>query len=613
MKKLFFSLSALLCGVLMNAQTVTTYAGKQYSGTGNYTGIRSNHKDSVYFSAPMGIEVDTAGRLYVSNEHNIFWIQDNTAYLAAGYTLDPESPGASDSKDFAGSQARFSRPAGLAINPSTNELMVADLNNHQIRKVERFINTATQQIVSTLAGVKSFNGGYGDGSNASAKFNGPIGIAVAPNGDVYVADRTNHCIRKISGGMVTTIAGSAGNAGHTNGTGTAAKFTVPFNVFLDGNDLLVSDYGNGAIRKINLTTLAVTDLITTGLFGPKDLCKVGSILYIADGLCVKRYEGNVLSLYAGSTSQQGFVDGEGPDARFSDISGIVFHPKSGLLYVCDLGNNTIRSISPNARPEADFTTSTTTATIGQTVVLTNTSINYPDEFRWKITPSSYNLLNNTSLTDSIVYLSFSQTGTFSIQLYVSNQSGADSILKSNLIAVSSVTAVPVVAFSANNTQPMVNETISLIDMTANTPTSWRWRITPATFLWMNGTDSTNQIPNVKFSNGDNYTITLVASNAQGTKSLTKVDYIKVNSTSVASLNHQSIFKAFPNPAHSYINIQAFTEGQVELWDMYGRRMETLEANSDLNRIDISAYKKGTYFIKFISNQGIYSSKVVINH
>ena len=201
----------------------------------------------------MGIDIDTLGRLYVSNEHNVFWVKADRAFLAAGYTLDPTYPSAADSKDGGGSIARFSRPAGLAVNPKTNELMIADLDNNQIRKMEPYINNATQQIVGTHAGVKLFNGAHLDAANSSAKFNGPVGIAVAANGDIYVADRNSHVIRKISGGSVTTIAGMPGAAGYVNATGTAARFSAPYNVYVDGNDLLVADYGNGAIRKINLS------------------------------------------------------------------------------------------------------------------------------------------------------------------------------------------------------------------------------------------------------------------------------------------------------------------------------------------------------------------------
>lgn len=605
---LTISLSAGVC-----AQTVRTHAGMRYTGSGSYTGYRNNHKDSVLFSAPMGIEVDTAGRIYVSNEHNIFWINGNTAYLAAGYILDPTDPGAADSKDFAGSQARFSRPAGLAINPNTNELMVADLDNNQIRKVERFINTATQQQVTSFAGVKLLNGAFLNGANASAKFNGPVGIAVAANGDIYVADRANHVIRKISGGNVSTLAGSVGNSGHVNGTGTAAKFSAPFNVMLDGNYLLVADYGNSAIRKIDLSTGAVTDLITTGLFGPEDLCKMGSSLFIAEALCIKRYDNNVLSLYAGSNSQQGYVDGDGTTARFEDITGIIYHPKHNMLYVVDMGNNVVRSISPTARPTCSFTASTTSATKGQTIILTSTSTNSPEYYKWSITPSNYSLLNGTTVNDSVVYISFSQTGSYSVKLYVSNASGADSLLKNNYIAISSVTAPPVVEFSATKTNPVVDEVISLIDLSTNTPTSWKWRISPVNYIYVNGTDSTSKIPNVKFTNGDNFTITLIATNAQGSNQLTKVDYIKVNGSFINHLTVKQGFTMYPNPAASSVFIDTKDAQQIILSDMFGRTIKTMDVNSDLSEIAVDDVQNGAYTLTLLKNNEKISGRLVVNH
>ena len=611
MKRFLLCLTAIGTYLCPDAQTVKTYAGRQYIGSGQYTGYRTNTRDSVYFSNPMGIEVDTAGRLYVSNEHNIFWIKDNTAFLAAGYALDPNDPGAADSKDFAGSVARFSRPAGLAINPNTNEMMVADQDNNQIRKVEKFINTSTQQQVTTFAGVKLLNGAYLDAANASAKFNAPVGIAVAANGDMYVADRSNHVIRKISGGNVTTIAGQAGSQGHVNGTGTAAKFSAPYNVFIDGGSLLVADYGNGAIRKIDLTTLAVTDLITSGLFGPKDLCRVGAALYIAESLCVKRYENGVLSLYAGHISQQGYVNADGTSARFQDLAGIVYHPKDKLLYVVDMGNNVVRSISPNAKPVCSFTTSTTMATKGQTVILTNTSANKPTDFRWTINPGTYNLLNNAKLTDSVIYVAFTQTGTYNIQLWVSNLSGPDSLLKSNCISVTSVTAPPVADFSASKTTPQVNEVINLIDLSTNTPTTWKWRISPPNYIYMNGTDSTSQIPNIKFTNGDNFTITLIASNTEGSDTFTRVDYIKANGVGVKAVNANAAFAVYPNPVSGTVNFDFKESGLLQIVSMQGHVIDTRDVTSGHASFDMSGYAAGAYMVYYRTNGAIASGKIVV--
>lgn len=613
MKYIFSSI--LTCALIWTAgaQNVSTLAGIQYTGNGSYTGYRNNHKDSVFFSAPMGIEVDTAGRIYVSNEHNLFWIQGNTCFLAAGYTLDPTDVGAADSKDAAGSVARFSRPAGISIHPGTNEMYICDLDNNQIRKMERFINTSTQQVVSTFAGVKLFNGAWQDGANASAKFNGPVGIAVAPNGDVFVADRNNHVIRKISGGSVTTIAGQAGNAGHTNGGGSSARFKAPYSVYLDGNDLLVADYGNAAIRKINLSNNSVTDLVTTGLFGPKDICKVGNILYIAEALCVKRFENNVLSVYAGSTSQQGYVNADGTAARFNDITSIVYHPKNKLLYVVDMGNNVVRSISPTTRPVCSFTTSTTTATKGQTVILKSTSGNNPDVFRWTITPSSYNTLNGTDENDSVLYVSFSQSGTYTVKLFVSNTSGADSLQKNNHIAISSVTAKPVADFIASNTKPAVNEIISLIDMSANTPTEWKWRISPPYFIWTDGTDSTSMIPRVKFTNGNNFTITLIATNAEGSHTFTRTDYVQVNASGLTKTSNTWNFSVFPNPSGGDFRISGDLSARVHFVDRQGRTVWETDYIPGQSELKAGMLPPGIYSVIFSTSEGVFVQKFIINH
>ncbi len=613
MRYILISLITLCAVTGVQAQSVKTYAGMSYSGSGSYTGVRNNKKDSVLFSAPMGIEVDTAGRIYVSNEHNIFWILGNTAFLAAGYALDPTEPGAADSKDFAGSQARFSRPAGLAINPTTNELIIADLDNNQIRKMERFINNGTQQVVSTLSGAKLLNGSYQDGANASAKYNQPIGVAVASNGDVYVADRANHCIRKISNGSVTTIAGSPGNAGHVNATGTAAKFAAPYNVYLDGNTLLVADYGNASIRKIDLSNNAVTDVITTGLFGPKDICKIGGALYIAEELCVKRYENNMLSVFVGSTSQQGYVDGDGTAARFENITGIVYHSKENMLYVVDMGNNVVRSISPNARPVCNFTASTTSASKGQTIILTSTSSNNPDTYLWTITPANYTLLNGSSINDELVYLSFDQIGTYTIKLRVSNASGADSLTKNNYIAISSVTAAPVADFMASKTTPVVDEVISLIDLSTNTPTSWKWRVSPANFIWMNGTDSTSKIPNIKFTNGNNFTITLLATNDEGTGQKTKIDYIKVNGTGLFKIKFNQDLKVYPNPANELLVVEDAMDAQIVLYDVFGRAVLSLDNTSDIAELHVGSLQAGTYTLTVFKNGKYSSCSIIINH
>ena len=104
------------------------------------------------------------------------------------------------------------------------------------------------QTVSTFAG----NGGYGatNGSVTMATFRNPVGVAVATNGDVYVADNTNHRIRKISGGIVTTFAGND-VAGSNDGPAVSSTFNYPTDLAFDSNgNLIVADRENNKIRKI---------------------------------------------------------------------------------------------------------------------------------------------------------------------------------------------------------------------------------------------------------------------------------------------------------------------------------------------------------------------------
>src|SRR5262245_55722299 len=93
--------------------------------------------------------------------------------------------------------------------------------------------TAPVPVLEFLAG--DMRGmGTADGAGAAARFNIPHGVATDAMGNVYVADRRNHTIRKISpAGLVTTLAGSAGAAGGTDGAGTAARFSAPGGIATD--------------------------------------------------------------------------------------------------------------------------------------------------------------------------------------------------------------------------------------------------------------------------------------------------------------------------------------------------------------------------------------------
>jgi hypothetical protein len=145
-------------------------------------------------------------------------------------------------------------------------MYVTDSLNHTIRKV------TPAGVVTTLAGTAGASGST-DGTGAAARFNVPFGITFGSDGALYVADSENFTIRRVTlAGVVSTIAGSAGTSGSADGSGTAARFGLPAAIVGDtAGALYLSDQANGTIRKITLagatTTIAGNGSSTTASDG----------------------------------------------------------------------------------------------------------------------------------------------------------------------------------------------------------------------------------------------------------------------------------------------------------------------------------------------------------
>jgi hypothetical protein len=144
--------------------------------------------------------------------------------------------------DGIGSAARFCTPNGISSDESY--IYVADSGNRTIRRIDK-----STGMVETIAGSA---GSYGsiDGTGSSVRFSCPIGIT-SDGSHLYVTDNYNHTIRNIEKGtwMVTTIAGTVGSPGSTDGTGSAARFEEPYGITSDNLYLYVADARNNIIKK----------------------------------------------------------------------------------------------------------------------------------------------------------------------------------------------------------------------------------------------------------------------------------------------------------------------------------------------------------------------------
>jgi len=258
------------------------------------------------------------------------------------------------SNDGISSSASFNNPFGVTTDGQGN-LYVADAGNNEIREIS--IETGA---VTTIAG--STGAGIINGSNTTARFNYPTGVACDGQGNLYVADCYNNQIRKIvlATGAVTTIAGSITN-GTNDGTGTAASFYNPCGIVSDGQgNLYIADGLNSTIRKIVIATGKVTTIAGSTNMGSSDgkgtaasfnypsalvLDGQGNLFVVDEGNNEIRQialTSGMVSTLAGSTSW-GFANGEGASAKFNAPYGITTDGK-GNLFVADGNNNQIRSI-----------------------------------------------------------------------------------------------------------------------------------------------------------------------------------------------------------------------------------------------------------------------------
>jgi len=345
---------------IMLGSSVRDISVSTFAGTAGVVGNTDGTGAAASFNGPYGLSVDGAGNVYVADTFNHTIRKITSARVVSTFAGTAGIYGAADGT---GRAAQFNTPTDVTVNSAGTLLYVADYGNNEIRKI------TSSRMVSTLAGsVNNAPGGVGnvDGTGRAARFGNPNGIALAGT-TVYVAD-ANHTIRKItSAGIVTTLAGTPGVAGSADGTGIGAQFNYPYGVAADSKgNVYVADCDNCTIRKIVAATGVVTTLAgTPGVMGYADgigpaarfanpysvaVDSAGSTVYVADTFNQVVRKINVST--GAVTTLAGYqpdgivedVDGTGSNARLNFPGGIAVD-KNGNIYVTEQVGNTIRKIT----------------------------------------------------------------------------------------------------------------------------------------------------------------------------------------------------------------------------------------------------------------------------
>jgi len=260
------------------------------------------------FALPSGLCFDNDGNLIVFDTFNsgvkrISSLESQTI-LGINVVIDEFGFAAPAYLDGPRLDALFGRPYG-GVYSTNGDLFIADSTNHAIRLLRN------GHVYTFVGGTQ----GISDGKYGAAKFDSPSAVVIDKEGNLYVADTMNHTIRKVDpDGIVTTIAGRAGTAGSTNGNGRSARFNEPSGIAVDDNGIIyVADTGSHLIRKIEdgrVTTIAgVPERIPTG----ED--------------------------YASG----GYEDGPADSAQFTFPQGLFYI--NGVLFIADTGNNVIRALT----------------------------------------------------------------------------------------------------------------------------------------------------------------------------------------------------------------------------------------------------------------------------
>ena len=506
---------------------ITPSAGNGTSGFAGDGGTAT----SASLNGPAGVAFDSAGNIYVADQtnHRIRKITVATGFIS---TVAGNGTAGFGGDGAAATSANLNNPRGVAVDSAGN-IYVADLTNNRIRKI-----TVATGFISTLAGTGTASFA-GDGAAAtSAGLNQPYGVAVDSAGNIYVADQTNHRVRKITvaTGLITTVAGNGiATFGGDGAAATSASLNNPRGIAVDSaGNIYVADYLNHRIRKITAATGFITTVAGNGIagFGGDGAAATSANLSSPRGVAVD----NVGNLYVTDAGNQRIrkitvatgvittVAGNGTAGSAGDFGAATSANLStslglavdiaGNIYIADTNNHRIRKVTQPV-PGAP-TIGTATAGVAQaSVTFTAPGSDGGFAITGYTVTSSLGGFTATGASSPVVVTGLTNGTAYTFTVTATNAIGMGAASSaSNSVTPSNATpGAPIIGTAtAGNGQASVTFTAPGSNggsaITGYTVTS-----SPGSFT---GTGINSPIVVTGLTNGTAYTFTVTATNAIGT-------------------------------------------------------------------------------------------------
>ncbi len=610
------------------AQNINTIAG---NGTGGYSGDGAA-ASTAEVNTPWGLAVDGAGNILIADAGNSRIRKINAAGVISTIAGTGTSGFAGDGGQA--TAAQLSNPQGIAVDGSGN-IFVADAGNNRIRKIApsgvittyagtgtsgysgdgaaataanlaslmgidvdaagnlyvpcsasaRIRKVSTTGIITTIAGTGT--GGFsGDGGPATAaKINGPVDVVVDIYGGIYFTDQANHRVRLISGGTISTVAGTgaSGDSGD-GGAATAATFTQLSGIDVDNmGDVFVSDWGASRVRMIDAA-------------------------------------GNI-STYTG-TGAAGFA-GDGGAAATAQISHpeAICHDPCGNYYIADRNNNRIRKTQINNHPPSFAAGAAVSISLCQGAgaqhldsMLSVNDVDAGQPETWAIlTAPSHGTTGGFPNTQTSTGGGVSSVGL--VYTPATGYSGTDSFK----VTVSDCFALDTIVVRVNVTALPTAGTISGIDSICPGYTTFlSSTVAGGTWYSANTTIATVTASGAVWgSMPGNDVIKYVVSNSCGTDTASYAVVVRaLCADGVQNINGQTdIFGIYPNPNKGEFNIALYTTvptpAKITITDIMGNAVQAFDMNVNSTQTVQLNVSPGIYLVTATTGNGKMVKRILV--